>query len=123
MISYLFYKDCTFVCIHHNSLLIFLFIINLYLFSCCFVLRSKKLFILEFVLKFCHFPISETKPVYSPSTFNRNTMERIIIGGETEKSPTVNNSSRLSTEILKKYEGKSREVMKFCCISFLLYGK
>lgn len=50
----------------------------------------------------------EMKPTYSPLALSRNTMERIIIGGETEKSPNVT-SSRLSTEIMKKFEGKSRE--------------
>lgn len=50
----------------------------------------------------------DTRSTFSPSAFNRSTMERIIIGGETEKPP-ASNSSRLSQEVLKNYEGKSRE--------------
>ncbi|XP_039298234.1 rab11 family-interacting protein 1 isoform X2 [Nilaparvata lugens] len=50
----------------------------------------------------------DTRSTFSPSAFNRSTMERIIIGGETEK-PVASNSSRLSQEVLKNYEGKSRE--------------
>uniref|UniRef100_A0A8D8YAD4 Rab11 family-interacting protein 5 n=1 Tax=Cacopsylla melanoneura TaxID=428564 RepID=A0A8D8YAD4_9HEMI len=40
----------------------------------------------------------------------KDTMERIIIGRETEKEPiSVNQTSKLSPELLSKYEGKTRD--------------
>lgn len=38
------------------------------------------------------------------------TEERIIIGGENEGSPVQSSPSRLPSEVLLKFEGKSREV-------------
>lgn len=38
--------------------------------------------------------------------------ERIIIGGETDVPAPVSNS-RISSELLQKFEGKSREVLYF----------
>lgn len=38
------------------------------------------------------------------------TEERIIIGGENEGSPVRSSPSRISSEVLLKFDGKSREV-------------
>lgn len=50
-----------------------------------------------------------SSPTLSTSS-SKSPMERIIIGGETEKIlPQSHTTSRLSPEVLKKFEGKSRE--------------
>ncbi|XP_075218523.1 rab11 interacting protein isoform X1 [Lycorma delicatula] len=51
----------------------------------------------------------DTKPTYSPSTLNRNSIERILMNGETEKNLYNSSNTRITPDVLKKFEGKSRE--------------
>jgi len=54
---------------------------------------------------------SPTLSIPSKSSSWKSSMERIIIGGErdTDVAPTPRNTSRLSSEVLKKFEKESRE--------------
>jgi hypothetical protein len=55
-----------------------------------------------------------------------HTEERIIIGGENDAAAVRSPPSRLSSEVLRKFEGKSREVSAAfgscpCFISSVLF--
>ncbi|KAG8335345.1 hypothetical protein J6590_070082 [Homalodisca vitripennis] len=66
------------------------------------------------------FKKTSTLSIPSKTSSLKSSMERIIIGGETESVISHrNNSSKYSSEVLKKIDGKSREVVSTTVLKFI----